>query len=205
MLDLDGTIYQTLDLKERAWHATIANDRSIGIEIANMGAHPVDGRDRLAQYYQTDTTGKVRVIVPKGEEEGKALGADWVPRPIRPQPIVGPIHGQMLRQYDLTPEQYDSLIRLTAALCKIFPKIKCDYPRDESGELIRHKLPDPQFQSYHGILGHFHVQENKTDPGPAFQWDKVINGARALLGEPALKTSHEAPAHPAARSEGRAH
>jgi len=23
MLDLDGTIYQTLDLKERAWHATI--------------------------------------------------------------------------------------------------------------------------------------------------------------------------------------
>jgi N-acetyl-anhydromuramyl-L-alanine amidase AmpD len=37
MLDLDGTIYQTLDLKERASHATIANSRSIGIEIANMG------------------------------------------------------------------------------------------------------------------------------------------------------------------------
>ena len=39
MLDLDGTIYQTLDLKERARHATISNDRSIGIEIATMGAH----------------------------------------------------------------------------------------------------------------------------------------------------------------------
>ena len=38
MLDLDGTIYQTLDLKEGAWHATDANGRSIGIEIANIGA-----------------------------------------------------------------------------------------------------------------------------------------------------------------------
>jgi tyrosyl-tRNA synthetase len=30
MLDLDGTIYQTLDLKERAWHATTSNSRSVG-------------------------------------------------------------------------------------------------------------------------------------------------------------------------------
>ena len=39
MLDIDGTIYQTLDLKERAWHATTSNTRSVGIEIANMGAY----------------------------------------------------------------------------------------------------------------------------------------------------------------------
>jgi N-acetyl-anhydromuramyl-L-alanine amidase AmpD len=46
MLDLDGTIYQTLDLKERAWHATTSNNRSVGIEIANMGAYPVNGPSR---------------------------------------------------------------------------------------------------------------------------------------------------------------
>src|SRR5882672_9621665 len=39
MLDVDGTIYQTLDVKERAWHATIANTRSVGIEIANIGTY----------------------------------------------------------------------------------------------------------------------------------------------------------------------
>jgi hypothetical protein len=38
MLDLDGTIYQTLDLKERAWHATTSNargkgDDSVGFKI----------------------------------------------------------------------------------------------------------------------------------------------------------------------------
>src|SRR5438034_234066 len=43
MLDVDGTIYQTLDLKERAWHATTSNSRSIGIEIANIGAYRLPG------------------------------------------------------------------------------------------------------------------------------------------------------------------
>ena len=40
LLDTDGTIYQTLDVKERAWHAGVANDVSVGIEIANLGAYP---------------------------------------------------------------------------------------------------------------------------------------------------------------------
>ena len=39
LLDTDGTIYQTLDVKERAWHAGSANNVSIGIEIANRGAY----------------------------------------------------------------------------------------------------------------------------------------------------------------------
>jgi len=38
IIDLDGTIYQTLDVKERAWHATTANDRSVGVEMCNIGA-----------------------------------------------------------------------------------------------------------------------------------------------------------------------
>ena len=46
MLDVDGTVSQTLDLKERAWHATTSNDRSIGVEIANMGAYPAAGKIR---------------------------------------------------------------------------------------------------------------------------------------------------------------
>jgi hypothetical protein len=70
MLDLDGTLYQALDLKvnavlcvrasgsngsivvivqEKAFHATIANGRSIGIEIANVGAYPVGGPNPFSQ------------------------------------------------------------------------------------------------------------------------------------------------------------
>ncbi len=64
MLDLDGTIYQTLDLKERAWHATSSNSRSIGIEIANVGAYPPAQEENLREWYQPDASGQVRIVVP---------------------------------------------------------------------------------------------------------------------------------------------
>jgi len=40
---------------------------------------------------------------------------------------------------------------------------------------------------YEGVLGHYHVQTDKTDPGPALQWDYVIGEARRLMNLPALK------------------
>lgn len=186
MLDLDGTIYQTLDLKEGAWHATKANGRSIGIEIANMGAYRVGGKDTFDRWYRRDPDGQVRIILPESELKGERKFREdpsWVPRPSRPEPVVGTVQGQELLQYDLTPEQYDSLTKLTATLCTVFPKIKCDYPRDSSGALIPKKLPDADYDRFQGIVGHYHVQTNKTDPGPAFQWDKVIDGARALMAK----------------------
>ncbi|MFV1965074.1 MAG: N-acetylmuramoyl-L-alanine amidase [Pirellulaceae bacterium] len=182
LLDLDGTIYQTLDLKERAWHATIANTRSIGIEIANIGAFEVGKPAPFDRWYGQDSAGHVRIRLPDGADGIRTKG--FIGRPVRPQPIVGTIQGKRLRQYDLTRQQYDSLIQLTATLCQLLPRIVCDYPRDERGELVRQKLPDDQLRQYHGILGHFHVQTNKVDPGPAFQWDRVIGAARRILDQP---------------------
>jgi N-acetyl-anhydromuramyl-L-alanine amidase AmpD len=179
LLDLDGTIYQTLDLKESAWHATIANSRSIGIEIANIGTVSGARSDRLDRWYKHDPEGRVRITIPEANDpEGRLKNR--VERPARDEPVVGTIQGQSLRQYDLTPEQYESLIRLTATLCTLFPRITLDYPRDASGALIPHKLPDADYQRYQGILGHYHVQTNKVDPGPAFQWNRLIDGARKL-------------------------
>jgi N-acetyl-anhydromuramyl-L-alanine amidase AmpD len=86
-----------------------------------------------------------------------------------------------LVQYDFTPEQYEALIKLTATLCKVLPRITCDYPKDAAGNLITKKLPDEELENYHGVLGHYHVQTNKVDPGPAFQWEHVIGHARRLL------------------------
>ncbi len=95
--------------------------------------------------------------------------------------MTGTIQGQSLVQYDFTDRQYESLIRLTATLCKLFPKIRCDYPRDATGALVRARLADGELERYQGILGHYHVQTNKVDPGPAFQWDRFIAGAQARL------------------------
>jgi len=181
MLDLDGTIYQTLDLKERAWHATTSNNRSVGIEIANMGAYPVNEENPFAEWYAKEPNGQTRITIPAEYGDGGLFTKGFVGHPARSQPIIGMIQGKELIQYDFTPEQYRSLIKLTATLCKVLPKIKCDYPKDAAGKLIRCKLPDAELNAYQGVLGHFHIQTDKVDPGPALQWDYVIGNARRLL------------------------
>ena len=182
MLDLDGTIYQSLDLKEKAWHATIANSRSIGIEVANMGAYPANDHGVLARWYRPGPDGKIRLVNP-GSSKSPVFSSGVELRPSRNEPVVGVVQGQKLKQYDFTPQQYEALARLTATLCTIFPKIHCDYPRDSSGALITHTLPRAEYDRYEGILGHYHVQDNKTDPGPAFQWDRLIESSKKLMGK----------------------
>lgn len=181
MLDLDGTIYQTLDLKEQAWHATVANSRSIGIEIAGVGAYEPQNRARLDEWYGRDAQGRPVITIPSRFGDAGIRTAGFRGRPARPELITGIIHGKELVQYDFTPEQYDALIRLTATLCKVFPKIRCDYPRDAAGQVLRERLSDADFKRFQGIIGHYHIQTDKVDPGPAFQWDHVIGGARRLM------------------------
>ena len=181
MLDLDGTIYQTLDLKERAWHATSSNSRSVGIEIANIGAYHADAKNPFAEWYAKEPSGQTRITIPAEYGDGGILAKDFVGHPARPEPVTGFIQGKDRVQYDFTPEQYKALIKLTATLCQALPQIKCDYPKDAAGHLIRQKLPDADLKAYQGVLGHYHVQTDKDDPGPAFQWDYVIGHARRLL------------------------
>jgi hypothetical protein len=180
LLDLDGTLYQTLDLRERAYHATIANSRSIGVEIASIGAFPPDQAQPLHAWYQRDASGRIRIKPPPETGDLGQRPPGFIARPARPQPVQGTINGYALEQYDFTPEQYAALIKLTAALHRIFPRIRLDYPRDAAGRPLPHKLSDQALDDYHGILGHFHIQANKVDPGPAFDWDRVIDGARRL-------------------------
>ena len=181
MLDLDGTIYQTLDVKERAWHATSSNTRSVGIEIANIGAYSPTEKNPLDQWYAPEPDGNTRITIPEKFGDGGLRTKGFIGHPKEPQPVHGTIQGQELIQYDYTPEQYRALIKLTATLVKALPKINCDFPKGADGRVLLEKLPDAQLKDYQGILGHFHIQKDKVDPGPAFQWDYVITHARMLL------------------------
>jgi N-acetyl-anhydromuramyl-L-alanine amidase AmpD len=150
LLDVDGTVYQTLDLKERAWHAGKANDRSVGIEIANVGAY----RDR---------------------EEMEGLRERFQPDavPARPGPIRGRIQGGELWQHDLTDAQYEALGKLVAVLCRVLD-VRPEVPRDEEGGVRTTALPEEEALAFPGIVGHLHVSKSKVDPGPAFDWDRLL-------------------------------
>jgi N-acetyl-anhydromuramyl-L-alanine amidase AmpD len=178
LLDVDGTVYQTLDLQERAWHATTSNNRSVGIEIANIGAYPAVEIKNILRWYERQVDGGVRLKIPAGVRDPRIRTPYFTGYPARPELVRGAIHGRELVQHDFTPEQYEALIRLIAALHRVFPKITLDYPRGPDGKVLPYKLTDGDLVKYRGLLGHWHIQENKVDPGPALQWDRLVEGPR---------------------------
>lgn len=181
LLDADGTIYQTLDLKERAWHATKSNDRSVGIEIASIGCYsPANAEKSFAEWYKKSPEGEIGLIFPsfvRGSDRfaGKKLS------PRRPQPVEGKIHDRSYVQYDFTQAQYDALVKLTAGLCDIFPKIKSDAPRSSEGTVLNRLLTDDEWTKFGGVLSHYHIQLNKSDPGPAMDWEYYLSETKKQL------------------------
>lgn len=192
LLDADGTVYQALDLSARAWHATIANDRSIGIEIANPGAAAeAKAPEFLARFYMLTADGWPMLCPPAGPD--RAWPIEFAPRPARPSLIHGPIHQEKLAQYDYTPQQYEALARLLAALHREFPKIKLEVPREADGTPMARQLTEEEFAKFQGVLGHYHVQRNKIDPGPAMQWEWLLKRAKEVEDASAKDAPAQAP------------
>ncbi len=135
MIDADGTIYQTLDLVERAYHAEEANSVSVGVEICNRG--------------RVDQT------------EWPKLPPDYRTRPTRDVVINGSHH----LAYEFRPEQYDAIIALARTLLRVFPRIKPIIPERDDGQPSTDTLPDPvRFAGILGHL-HVDLQKQKWDPG----------------------------------------
>lgn len=154
LLDVDGVLYQTLDVAERARHAGPANDRSVGIEIANIGAYPNPAALAAARK-RSATPGKKD----------------------RPQtPVTGYVQGRRLHQFRFTDAQYRALIRLIRTLRRALPGIKAVYPESADGGVATTVLPPGPRKRFSGVLGHYHVSPKKVDPGPAFDWNRVLRG-----------------------------
>ena len=176
LLDVDGTLYQTLDLKEQAWHAKEANARSVGIEIANIGAYELDAPSPLDDWYAEDEKG-AWLQLPKLLGDGGVRTEGYFegkPRPARPKRIRGEVHGVSYEQYDFTEAQYQTLIALSATLNEVLPGIELKLPRDGSGEVRNDAFSPLEFEEYRGILGHQHLSVQKRDPGPAFDWERFL-------------------------------
>jgi N-acetyl-anhydromuramyl-L-alanine amidase AmpD len=106
MVDADGTIYQTMDLVERAYHAEEANTDSVGVEICNRG--------------RVDPT------------EWPKLPPDYRTRPKRDVVINGEHH----LAYEFRPEQYDALVALSRVVLRVFPRIKPMIPEKDGQPIM---------------------------------------------------------------------
>lgn len=183
LLDIDGTIYQTLDVKERAWHASIANDRSVGIEIAHIGAYPPGASSPLDAWYVPMEDGRQRIVLPARLGDGGVRTSGFVGVTARPGRIAGTVNDTALEMPDFTNEQYRALAHLTAALNAALPRLTLDAPRGDDGRVLARTLTPEELASHSGLLGHFHVTTNKIDPGPAFDWERVLRESRELRAD----------------------
>lgn len=175
LLDVDGTLYQTLDVADRARHAGSANDRSVGVEIAHPG--PLELTPKLKGRYTRDAQG-VRFDLGRLQRTVRTKG--FVVRPARPEPIAAVVQGRRYSMYDYTPAQYATLTRLIAGLRRALPRLRLAVPRDAQGKIVQAVLPKETVKGWSGLLGHYHVSKHKQDPGPAFDWERVLTGVKAL-------------------------
>jgi N-acetyl-anhydromuramyl-L-alanine amidase AmpD len=180
LLDADGTIYQTLDLADTAWHARQANSRSVGVEIAQIGCYPVGKTEVLDAWYPRDETGPY-LKLPGRLAQFPLRTPGFVGRPERADRIRGAIHASEYEQHDYTAQQNTALARLVAGVARALPRVRLDYPRAADGSVLKRALSDAEFRAFSGVLGHWHVTEQKVDPGPALDWERLLRDARVSM------------------------
>jgi hypothetical protein len=158
ILDDDGTLYQTLDMQEKAWHGGKNNDMSIGIEI--------DSRADANKY-------ALAYDIPHQQEYNVG------PRNI----LIDNVQGMNKKGFCYNDAQYATLIALGSKLVEIFPIIakNPDFPRTNSGTIIKSILPSPT--KYVGFICHYHTSENKWDP-VCFDHNRFLRGVNKLSGSP---------------------
>ena len=156
IMDDDGTIYQTLDLKEIAWHGGSHNKFSIGIEI--------DSRARAFKY-------------PKAYNLRKQNKYNVLPHKTR----MDRINGEWLGGFEYTDQQYEALISLAIGLKEIFPLMRTpnspyevDFPRTKVGKIV--KKAYSAAKEHRGFICHLQASTTgKIDP-ISFDFNRFVEG-----------------------------
>lgn len=121
LIDNDGTIYQTLDLADGAFHASGVNEISIGVELCNRGHVELDGPDFYRRKF------------------GMNRDVDEVT-----------IHNTRYKMWAYTPGQYEAMAHLGRALARLFPNLPQVYPQWNNQPLLTWMADPRAFAGYVG-------------------------------------------------------
>ena len=133
VIDNDGTIYQMVDPKHRAWHAGGYNKTSIGIDLSN------------AYYTKYNST-------------YEKMGLN--PRPILRSKLHGSDLGEHLGYY---PEQLKAYKALLKTLCDYYDIPLEVPLNKKGGLLLKEIDGEEEKLDFSGIMCHYHLTSNKID------------------------------------------
>ena len=86
------------------------------------------------------------------------------------------VHDHPYSMWNFTLAQYDAMAALAKACARLFPNLPATYPQDGKRALIRTALQSPE--GYSGYLGHYHVTQQKWDPG-CFDFRYVLDKVKS--------------------------
>jgi N-acetyl-anhydromuramyl-L-alanine amidase AmpD len=157
IIDWDGTIVQCADPQYTAIHAGPANRSSIGIDMNNV-------LPNLAAKGFSSVT--YPALNPGIHDPDSAY--------YRPKTELKIINGIRTQSYGYCDKQYEGLLALLKALLKVIPSINPYPPVNDAGKVVLNTLED--FGSHEGIMAHWHISVTRWDPGPGFDWDRMVAG-----------------------------
>jgi len=158
MIEWDGTCYQPLDLLDCGYHAGESNSGGIGLDMNNMMKNLEKAENANAPPYDPDHERYAEMSKKKYN---------------RPRSDRMEINGAKVRSWGYTDPQYNALIQVLKELTNRFTNLKAQYPVDAKGDVVGRVLDD--FQGFNGFMAHWHVEAQRWDPGPGFDWQRVFH------------------------------
>lgn len=156
----NGIIYNLFASKYWSYHLgrgavggnTAMSKECIGIEISNIGPLKKIGNNLVTTYRDNDVYCTISETQHYIKLPQKYRGFEYYA--------------------SFTSAQYDAIVKLLKFLCAKYniPKVFANH------EKRYNVLTESEFVNYKGIVSHVNCRNDKTDIGPAFDWNRVIQG-----------------------------
>lgn len=159
----NGVIYNLFASKYWSYHLgktaiggnTPMSKESVGIEISNIGPLKQIGNNLVTTYSDSDVYCAINETQYYTRLKTQYRGYEFFAT--------------------YTDAQYEAISKLIKFLCA-----KYNLPKNFLNEPERHEImSEPGFKGFSGIVSHVNCRSDKTDIGPAFDWDKVIGAVNS--------------------------
>ena len=93
------------------------------------------------------------------------------------------INGHAILAYDYTKAQYDAFDLLCRALQRLLPNLPAEFPQSTPGKQHWGTIPKDVSTRFAGYIGHYHLWDQKWDPGP-FEFEPFCRRLRGAFCYP---------------------